>query len=597
MSNEKEQIEELFNNTNYKIINNCLYKETKKKDNVTIKKLCNFIPYAKSENLLDDGVEKQRLLTLGCVHCSGKHMPDIKISSNEFNSLNWITQHWGLQCNIEPGTTVKDSIRHAIQCTATNIQTKHIYTHTGWQKINGKLVFLCNGLYLDEDVEVNIELPGKLSRYSMLDVTERNIDEDLQCIKKLLDENFIPHKIMLPLLGFTFLTPLNHFLKMADCEPKTVLFLLGKTGSRKSTLTSLMLSFFGNFTNTDLPISFRDTDNSIIEQAFLLKDVLTVIDDYHPSTRMEEQSMNKTAQVIMRCYGDRIGKNKLNRDSTLKVSRPPRGNAILTGEVAPDISESGTARYIVIELKENDINLEKLTEVQNLARKGVFQSIMSLYIRKIYLTVDTEVMFKKMCEELRMEFVQGRDIMRNELINLEIDFHPRIPEALAWIWIGFDRMLQFFMDYKIIDKSEADKLYGDILQVLVDLAIEQSKSVKEDNPSIKFITKLNALIESKSVHIEAKNNYMFAGGINFIGYEDEDYYYLLPDMAHKAVKKLCEEQGELFSVTKKNLLKHLAEDGFIETESNGGNTKVLRLGNEFKRLMWLKKDKFNSTIS
>lgn len=68
-------------------------------------------------------------------------------------------------------------------------------------------------------------------------------------------------------------------------------------------------------------------------------------------------------------------------------------------------------------------------------------------------------------------------------------------------------------------------------------------------------------------------------------------------MAHKVVKKLCEEQGELFPVTKKSLLKHLAEDGFIETESNGENTKVLRIGNESKRLMWLKKEKFNSAIS
>ena len=88
-------------------------------------------------------------------------------------NLNWITQHWGLQCNIEIGQIVKESIRHAIQCTATNIKVEHIYTHTGWQKINGKLVFLCNGLYLDENVETNIELKGKLSRYCLLDVTQR----------------------------------------------------------------------------------------------------------------------------------------------------------------------------------------------------------------------------------------------------------------------------------------------------------------------------------------------------------------------------------------------------------------------------------------
>ncbi len=50
--------------------------------------------------------------------------------------------------------------------------------------------------------------------------------------------------------------------------------------------------------------------------------------------------MNKRAQVIMRSYGDRIGKNRLNCDSTLKVSKPPRGNVIITGESTPDISKA-----------------------------------------------------------------------------------------------------------------------------------------------------------------------------------------------------------------------------------------------------------------
>lgn len=49
----------------------------------------------------------------------------------------------------------------------------------------------------------------------------------------------------------------------AGCEPKFVLFLLGKTGSRKSTLAALTLSFFGRFTASELPLSFRDTSNSM----------------------------------------------------------------------------------------------------------------------------------------------------------------------------------------------------------------------------------------------------------------------------------------------------------------------------------------------
>lgn len=590
-----EKNNNIFSNTEYRIINNCLYKKIHKKGNVITKKLANFVPYAKSELLLDDGIESKRYLTIGAIHCTGKNLPDIRIPSNEFNKLNWITQYWGLQCNIEIGPMVKDCIRHAIQCTANNIITNHIYTHTGWQEINGKFIFLCNGLYLDEGLETNIELAGKLSRYSLLDPTERFLNNDAKCIYKLLNKKFIPHRILFPLIAMAFLSPLNHFLKMVNCEPKVILFLIGKTGARKSTLASLILSFFGDFTNTDLPISFRDTANSIIEQTFILKDVLTVIDDYHPSTKSDEQLMNKTAQVIMRSYGDRIGRNRLNCDSTLKVSKPPRGNAILTGESTPDISESGTARYLIIELQKNDINIDMLTKMQELARTGTWKAIMSLYIKQIYFYVNDTYSEKTFGENLRGNFQNFRAIIQNELNNREINVHSRIPEAIAWLWVGFEEFIKFLLNFNVMNQTDQDFFTDKFLQIMIDLATQQSKAIKEDNPSIKFLTKLNSLLESKSVIVENKSNYQFAGGNNFIGYEDDMYYYLIPDMAHKAVKRLCDEQDELFAVSKKTLLKHLADDGFIEV-SNNSNTKELRLGNQVKRFIWLKKDKLNTVI-
>ncbi len=89
-------LNKLFSNTEYKIINNCLYKETHKKDNILTKKLCNFVPYAKNEKLLDDGIDQKRLLTIGGIHCTGKQLQDIQISSTEFSNLNWITRTLGV---------------------------------------------------------------------------------------------------------------------------------------------------------------------------------------------------------------------------------------------------------------------------------------------------------------------------------------------------------------------------------------------------------------------------------------------------------------------------------------------------------------------
>ena len=594
-TNQEKFTDFLFKGTQYKVIDGSLYVSLERKGNNITRKLANFVPFLKGEITLDNGIEIKKYLQLSAIHCSGKKLHTIRIPASEFNNMNWITKNWGLNCNIETGQTVKDYIRHAIQCTAKNAKQNNIYSHTGWTKINDKLIFLCKGLYLDEDIEQSVELDGKLSRYCLTDITKRNIDEDLKSIFKLLDKDFTPHEIILPLLAFAFLSPLNHFLKVADCEPKLVLFLIGKTGVKKSTISSLILSFFGDFTNTDLPISFKDTSNSIIEQTFILKDILTVIDDFHPSNKLDEQNLNKNAQTIMRAYGDRIGRNRLKSDSTLMVAKPPRGNAILTGESAPDISESGTARYIAVELKKGDINTDKLTELQEIARKDTFKAIMSFYIRWLYFTVDT-FGEKRFSEQLRDKFINYRKLFGNQLKNENVLVHSRTTEGLSHLLLGLEYFFECIKNAKIITEEESDNILFEFINILVDLAKKQTESVKQDKPSIKFITKLNSLLESKQAIVCDRKNYIYAGGTGFIGYEDENYYYLIPDISHKMVKKLCEEQGESFPTTYKSLLSHLKDDGFIEW-ANDSNTKQLRLGENTRRYIWLKKSEFYSVVS
>lgn len=47
--------------------------------------------------------------------------------------------------------------------------------------------------------------------------------------------------------------------------------LIGRTGTRKSTLAALFLSFFGRLSGTDLPLPFSDTLNSILTNIYTLK--------------------------------------------------------------------------------------------------------------------------------------------------------------------------------------------------------------------------------------------------------------------------------------------------------------------------------------
>ena len=563
----------------YRVVDGCLLETRNSKQGSYERKLCNFAPWIVSEITLDDGVETTTRIRLRGTHQSGRELPEIEIPASELAGFNWLAQHWGMDCILEVGQSVKDSVRYAIQTTAEHADRQTVYAVTGWRRINGEYYFLMPG-----DEKRTVRLPGKMQCYRMDQCCSA---EDIHAAAQLLSKPVAPAEVIYPLLAFAFLSPLNHFLKLAGCEPKFVLFLVGKTGSRKSTLAALMLSFLGKFTASELPLSFRDTANSIIHHTFALKDVLTCIDDLHPTCRAEEQRMNGTAQSIMRAYGDRTGKGRLRADASPMESRPPQGNALVTAEFLPDIGESGTARYFALELGSEDVNLEVLTEFQQAAADGALQRCMFGYVQwikeRFLCDGDTE---KEFLRVLKIWFEQRRDTFRSSGVMC----HGRVPENVAWLQLGMEFFLLFLQEQGIVDDDYCTQMKERFCNILHRLARRQAESIDQDKPTHIFVRKLFSLLESGQVYVRSRYETSTLLSNSCIGFEDGDWFYLYSDAIHRAVRKLCEEQGETFPISSRTLLKALAEEGLIDTAS-GQNTKSIRLGGKSRRVICLSKEK------
>ncbi len=334
-------------------------------------------------------------------------------------------------------------------------------------------------------------------------------------------------------------------------------------------------------------MSFRDTSNSILYNAFALKDVLTVIDDLHPSSRQEEQKMNGTAQAVMRAYGDRTGKGRLRADSTPMESRPPQGNAIITAEFTPDIGESGTARYFALELKESDVDLETLSEFQKQAADSVFQRCMFAYtewIRERFLSSEkAEADFEK---HLHSRFIFYRDSFQKNGVRC----HGRVPETVAQLEIGMEFLLRFLHERGGFADDWCRGVAENFQKILYRLAQNQAESIDEDKPTHKFIRKVYALLESNQAYVLDRNTGNGLGAGTCIGYQDGEFLYLYSELTHKLVRKFCEEQGESFSCSQKSLLKALAEEDLIQPGASQ-NTRPLRVGNAQKRVIFLYREK------
>ena len=510
---------------------------------------------------------------------SGRELPEIEIDAAELAAFNWLPNLWGMDCILEVGKGTKEHVRYAAQTTARHAEHQTVYTVTGWRKIDGRWVFLLPG-----NEEYTVSLSNKMHGYGM---AEEASGLDLAILTRLLTAGPVTEIILFPLLALVFLSPLNHFLKLANCEPKFVLFLIGRTGTRKSTLAALMLSFFGSFTATDLPMSFQDTANSIAYNSFALKDVLTCIDDFHPATRYEEQKQTATAQTILRVYGDRAAKGRLRSDCSPMEARPPQGNAIVTAEFPPDIGESGTARYLALELKPQDVDLDVLTYFQNQAAEGVLARCMRSYLewlKKSYLLEPDAP--GGLLLLLKDNFRRYREAFRRS----KIPCHGRVAETVAWLQIGMDYLLMFLTEANAMDPMEASKLKDRFRDLLYELARTQAASIAEDRPAARFLRKLLGMLEAGQVCVLPKDEDVDYQPPNWIGYQDKDCWYLFTDPVHKAVREQCERQGESFTISSKELLKALAEENCLDC-SPGLNTKKIRVGGRSKRVVCIYKDR------
>ena len=136
--------------------------------------------------------------------------------------------------------------------------------------------------------------------------------------------------------------------------------------------------------------------------------------------------------------------------------------------------------------------------------------------------------------------------------------------------------------------------------VILSVAAEQQSRTEQEQPTHKFLRKLKSLIDSGAVGIakkEISEDYPTLDPPRLIGYEDDIYYYFDKTLAHRAVKKLCDDQGEGFAVSENGLAKALLSEGIAEGDGAGNPTKIVRIGKKNRRLLVIAKAKIDEIIS
>ena len=427
------------------------------------KRLCTFVALPSAVILRDDGVNTQKLMIIEGWSQTGERLPQARVMAKDFRSMNWVMENWDFQANIVPGQATVDKLRYAIAEIGKHAERRTEYAHTGWRKIGGKWCYLYHGGAIGAQ-GVSVDLGSGMQTYRLDGSGAEGFDKltpaDGLAICRMYEAVVAGH-ISIPLLAMTYLAPLRDALVRGGIAPSFSIFLHGSTGTRKSTVSALALAHFGNFTARNLPASFQDTANYVRKKAFLLKDTLLIVDDYHPVTSQQERRKREDmAQSLSRAFGDGNERGRMNSNLQLQEAMPPRCVAILSGEDMPVIGESGTARYYVINVGKDDVPLgEEMTIMQDAARDGYLQRAMRGYIEWLLP---------------RMEALPGQLIKRFKQFRTEAQkavsekgAHPRMPEVIAHLMIGYEQMALYMISQGVLTESEGAEAIENAWRVIV----------------------------------------------------------------------------------------------------------------------------------
>jgi hypothetical protein len=532
--------------------------KTKKGDSVPAK-LCNFDAGIVEEVCEDDGTDQSRHLYLIEGRRGKIKLNPIEVLHSKFESLSWHRQ-WGAMTVVEPGTSVKDKLRHAVETRSPHRKTRRVYTHTGWRQIGGKMVYLTSsGGIGAEGIEVRLQ--GELKRYRV----PLQPENESEAIKASLDFLRVGRpEITLPLFLMSYLAPLTSTL-----TPMFSGYVFGERDTYKTSLAVLALSHFGNFMDKVGLQNFSSSAGSLERTSFLLKDALTVIDDFFPSASpLDAQKMQKIVQDVIRSTGNRTGRGRLTPDATLKETSYPRGMVILTGEKLPSVQSTRT-RTLTVEIKRGDLQLDRLSNLQQ--RAGLLPHAMSSFIHWL----------RDNLEWIEEEKSQQIEHFRKEACK-ENSF--KLAEHISMLQYTSLLVCNWLVAKDAISGEKAAEMHDESWRILLNLSREHRQLIENEDPVKKFIEILQALqIQGK---IRIANKYLpdkvEIGNINgeIIGYCDDDNLYLHPEPLMQSVKIRCRAIGSEFPIDDTSLFKALKNRGMTRTDPDRVTRKVRLPGSE-----------------
>ena len=568
----------LINKIDFIIIDGCITLIERINSNENYFEICNFNIIAEKIIIRDNGLFIEQFCVLKCILSNSDEEKIIYIKYDELNSDKWIIGRLGVKYCLFPMNNAYKYLKVYLAEQFKNILPEIQYTHVGWRRIEDRFVYLHGGGVIGD---YNLNIAGDKEKVISIN---HNISIE-SALKETIDMiNISDNKSKtLPLLLYSHLAVMREIYVQAGYEPHFIMWIYGLTGSMKTSASKIFFNLF-NREKEYISATFKDTKTAVEIKAAEYKDSILLLDDYHPTTSsIEKREMQSLASHILRIYGDGISKSRSTKNLDKAKEYPPRELCVITGEDIID-GESSVARFIGIEVCPGDYKTEVL---------AYYQSNTLIYSTHMYYFIDwVSKNFNEIIEFIREKFLVYRDSMLNFFR------HKRLADSYIFLCLTYDILFGYCKNMGIIDISNL--FYnGDYVKNIIrdTIKLHEQSTVKQD-PAILYLLAIQELILSKKCKLIEKNKTNNEKSI--IGYKDEDYYYLIPNLAYSNVIEFWKRQNIDFPVTSDRVNKALDELKVIKTSPEGNSIKrtvKASINGERKRYLIIYRDVMDNILN
>jgi hypothetical protein len=517
--------------------------------------LADFLATIAEEITYDDGDGAPTLAFRidGIAH-DGTALPALTVPAKDYPDMRWVSQ-WGTKAIVSAGRGIHDHLRAAILTLSQSVRRRTVYAHTGWRDLDGQLVYLSSTGALGAGAGVEVDLGDLAQLYAIPPIAE-DPAEAWRASLALWDLG--ADGVTIPLWCAIFAAPLNRWV-----QSDYTVWLAGPTGSLKTTLACLLTSHYGTH-RPETVTPWSATANALERRAFVVKDAVLVIDDYAPPADAA-RVWETTAERVIRAQGNRAGRVRLASDLSERKTYAPRGLIVSTGETYPRMA-SVLARMLVLPVATDTLDRERVHTAQSQVDR--LRHAMADYLHAI--------------RSVSMEWVAGT---YEEIRRGMQGRHLRTASIVAHLWCAARAALAAAQGCGALTNQDREAREMQAWEALVRAAEAHEALMVEENPGQAALKVLSELIASGKVVIMDRDLGAASGGSGeMIGWEDREYYYLLPAMTYRAISKTCREAGLPLMVTQRQLAALWAESGVLHGQRET-HTALVRIAG-LRRRVW-----------